>query len=200
MQIGHLNHLNFPKGVPQALVGGAADDGESPAALAPGAAKPGLGATVRTLTPAQDAPGVILKLQKDSMATPGPGLANGLVYSNARKSAAAEADSDTERMAEQHRLALERSNGNTTRLSLGKDGVLVAQAAAALDGSADTTNPATPAPDFVTFAVGAMRDYANEQERLKNSGAQDGQGSAQSLIARGLGDVQKLAARFKLFG
>lgn len=187
MQIGLLNHLTFPKGSNQPLAG---NSGDASTAAADGTASPGLGAIVRALTPAQDAPGVILKLQNDSTATPGVGLAKGLVYSNGRKAAAGnDGDSDTERMALQHSQALQRSVGSSTKLTLDKDGVLVA-------GSPSSTD--TKPEDFVTFAVHTMRDYADEQDRLKQT-KQGQRGGAADLIPRGLAEVQKLTARFKLF-
>jgi hypothetical protein len=164
---------------------------DSTAAAGEGTSKPGLGATVRELTPAQDVPGVILKLQNDNGATPGVGLANGLVYSNGRKTAASgDAVSDTDRMAAQHSQALQRSAGSNTRLTLDKDGVLVAGAASSAD-----SKPA----DFVSFAVHAMRDFADEQDRLKTTSNPGAGASVASLIPRSLAEVQKLAARFKLF-
>jgi hypothetical protein len=164
---------------------------DSTAAAGEGTSKPGLGATVRELTPAQDVPGVILKLQNDNGATPGVGLANGLVYSNGRKTAASgDAVSDTDRMAAQHSQALQRSAGSTTRLTVDKDGVLVA-------GAASTA--ANKPEDFVTFAVHTMRDFADEQERLKSTSQTSESTLATSLIPRGLAEVQKLASRFKLF-
>ena len=69
MQIGLLNHLNFPKSSNPLLAANSDDD--STAASADGTSKSRLGASVRQLTPAQDAAGVILKLQNDNSATPG---------------------------------------------------------------------------------------------------------------------------------
>ena len=116
MQVGLLNHLKYPKGSEPPLA--STGDGSKPATEAgakPGA-KPGLGATVRQMTPAQDAPGVVLKLQSDPFATQGLALAKGLVYSNGRKAAASSnAETDTARMAQQHSEALQRSAGSTTR-------------------------------------------------------------------------------------
>ncbi len=188
MQIGLLNHLNVPKSSNPLL---AANTGDDSAAAADGKATPGLGAAVRLLTPAQDAPGVVLKLQSDGGAASSRALPPGLVYSNGRKAAVGnDADSDTERMAAQHNQAVLGNAGSTTKLTLDKDGVLVAGAASAADSKPQ---------DFVTFAVSAMRDYADEQERLKTV-AQASEGTtAASLIPRSLAEVQKLAARFKLF-
>ena len=52
----------------------------------------------------------------------------------------------------------------------------------------------TPAEAFVQGAVTAMRSYAEAQERLKQADA-----TPATRLPRSLGDVQKLAARFKLF-
>jgi hypothetical protein len=188
MQIGQLNHLDFPKSSKQSL---AANSGDASTDAALGTTTPGQGVAVRQLTPAEDAPGVILTLQKENTATPGVGLANGLVYDNGRKTtASSDADGDADRMAAQYNQALQRTAGSTTRLTVDKDGVLVAGATATAD-----TKPA----DFVTFAVSAMRDYADEQERLKSSTQTSASTSAASIIPRSLAEVQKLASRFKLF-
>jgi hypothetical protein len=185
MQIGLLNHLNFPKGS-NPLLAANTDDGNATAAE--GAATSARGAVSPALTPAQDAPGVILKLQSEA-ATIGAGQAKALVYTNGHKSAAAAA-SDIDRMARQHSEALLRNAGSTTQLTIDKDGVLVAGAASAANAKPQ---------DFVTFAVSAMRDYADEQERLKSAGATGDGASASSIIPRSLAEVQKMAARFKLF-
>ena len=188
MQIGQLNHLNFPKSSSPLL---AANTGDDSTTAADGTSTPGLGATVRQLTPAQDAPGVVLKLQSGTSAAQGLALANGLVYSNGRKVAAGtDVDGDTDRMTAQHSQALQRSAGSTTKLTLDKDGVLVAGA---------TSATGNQSADFVTFAVHAMRDFADEQERLKSASKPDQAASVASLIPRSLAEVQKLASRFKLF-
>ena len=189
MQIGQLNHLNFPKGNNPLL---AANTGDDSTAAADGSATPTTGTALPALTLAADAPGVILKLQGDA-ATANASLAKGLVYSNGRKAATssdADSDNDTARMAQQHSQAVLRNAGNTTKLTVGKDGVLVAGAAPAVN---------TKPQDFVTLAVSAMRDYADEQERLKSATQSSDSTSTASLIPRSLAEVQKLASRFKLF-
>jgi hypothetical protein len=187
MQIGLLNQLNFPSGSKQPLAGNT-DDSKTDAA--PGAATRARSLVVPQDTPAQDAAGVVLKIQSDPTGGAGVALPVDLVYSNGRKSASdSDADSDTARMAVQHSQALQRSNGSSTQLALDKDGVLVAKPA----------SPSAKAPDFVSFAVSAMRDYADEQERLKSASPAADSASTASLIPRGLAEVQKLAARFKLF-
>jgi hypothetical protein len=187
MQIGQLNHLNFPKGGNPLL---AANTGDDSTAAADGGATPTAGAALPALTPAADAPGVILKLQ-GAAATASASLAKGLVYSNGRKAAASgDADSDNARMAQQHSQAVLRNAGSSTKLTVDKDGVLVAGAAPAAN---------TKPQDFVTLAVSAMRDYADEQERLKSAAQSSESSSTTSLIPRSLAEVQKLASRFKLF-
>jgi hypothetical protein len=52
---------------------------------------------------------------------------------------------------------------------------------------------------FVHHAVAAMRAYADEQDRSKALGRAAGTDAA-ALVPRGLAEVQKLAAHFKLFG
>jgi len=73
------------------------------------------------------------------------------------------------------------------------DGVPSAKAAQSEDSKAQ---------DFVTFAVHAMREYADAQahQKTESAAADDAAASAAtSFIPRSMGDVQKLAARFKLF-
>ncbi len=192
MQIGLLNHLNFPKGSKLPF---SANTDDSTAA-ANGVATPGMGATAPApeQTPPPDAPGVVLKLQGD-VAAASACLEKWQVYTDGRKAAAngnthSDTDSDIDRMAKQYNEAVLRTAGNSTKLTVDKDGVLVAGAASAANSKPQ---------DFVTFAVSAMRDYADEQERLKAASQTNGGTSVTSLIPRSLAEVQKLASRFKLF-
>ena len=190
MQIGLLNHLNFPKG--SKLPFSANTDDSTASANEVATRGGGATAPAPELTALPDAPGVVLKLQSDTAAA-STGLGNGLVYTNGRKAAGSgdtNAASDIDRMAKQHDEAVLRNTGSATKLTVDKDGVLVAGAA-----SAATSKP----QDFVTFAVSAMRDYADEQERLKAASQNSGSMSATALIPRSLAEVQKLASRFKLF-
>lgn len=187
MQIGLLNHLTFPKGSNQPLAGNSSD---ARTTVADGTAAPGLGATLRAWAPVQDAPSVILKLQNENAATPGVALAKGLVYSDARKSTASkDENSDTVRMAAQHQQAVARNAGSTSSLSVDKDGVMVAQSASPEE---------IKAQQFMHFAVAAMRDYADASDRVK-TGAAGQEDIAGARIPRGLSEVQKLAARFRMF-
>jgi hypothetical protein len=190
MQIGLLNQLSFPSGSKQPLAGSTDDSAQD----ASSGARTSEAAHARKVvplvaTPAQDASGVILKIQADAKGAAGAALPGDLVYSNGRKGAAAtDADTDAARMQAEHSQALQRSAASATQLSVDKEGVLVAKPAAAAKGQ-----------DFVSFAVSAMRDYADEQERLKSANPGPSGGSANTLLPRGLAEVQKLAARFKLF-
>ena len=192
MQIGQLNHLNYPTAGNQTSTGSAA--GESGTAAGTSAKSSGRSTAAAPAATVQDAVGVILKLQADISAQPSVALQKDLVYSDGRqRHTAPDADADTRRMAEQHRLAMERAAGTSTPLVVDKDGVLVTQAAAS--ASAAANDPA--ATDFVSFAVKTMREYAEEQARLKPQAAAGESGG--SLIPHSLADIQKLAARFKLF-
>jgi hypothetical protein len=188
MQIGLLNHLNFPKGSKPPFSSNTDDS----TAAANRTATSGSGATTPALekeTPS-DAPGVVLKLQSDATAARA-GLANALVYTNGRKATGSgDSESDIDRMAKQHDEAVQRNAGSSTTLTVDKDGVLVAGAASAANAKPQ---------DFVTFAVNAMRDYADEQARLKAAAQTSDSTTATSLIPRSLAEVQKLASRFKLF-
>ncbi len=186
MQIGSSNPLSFLPGSSTPLAG-QANDNDTDATT--GTQGSGRGVAVPPAPPAQDAAGVILTLAP--AATPGAALPADLVYSASPKAKAAQdADSDTARMALQHSQAVARSAGSSSSLSVDKDGVLVAKPASAGE---------IKAQEFVHFAVTAMRDYADTQDRLKQAARQAEAAAPAPLIPRSLGDVQKLAARFKLF-
>jgi hypothetical protein len=190
MQIGLLNQLSFPSGSKQPLAGNT-DDSAPDAASGALSSAPARARHVAmpVATPVQDASGVILKIQSDTRGAAAVALPADLVYSDGRKDAGVQdADSDAARMQAEHSQALQRSAGSATQLSVDNEGVLVAKPAAATQGR-----------DFVSFAVSAMRDYADEQERLKSANPAPSGASAAALLPRGLAEVHKLAARFKLF-
>lgn len=190
MQIRHSTHVQQP---PVGLQTATPSTGDADTGEVNKGAMHGRGAAVRQLTPAHDAPGVIAKIQSGGDGTSDISLPPGLVYSLARKadaSSSADTDADTQRMAEQHRQALQRNAGTSTNLAVDKDGVLVAKPGANADAKAQ---------DFVTFAVNTMREYADEEARQSAQTAQTEATSTAPLLPRSLGDVQKLAARFKLF-
>jgi hypothetical protein len=192
MQIGLLNQLNFPDRAGAPAAGNAS---ESSAGTSVSQSTGSLPAPASASDPTTSAASVVLSLRSDGDAGSGQTLKNGLIYSNGLKPAPNQ-DADTAGMAEQYRLAMQRTGGSPANLSVDKNGVLSASTGSRpVNGSASDSN----SQDFVTFAVTTMRDLADSQDRLKNSTAQATGSAAASLVAKGLGDVQKLAARFKLF-
>ena len=189
MQIGPHSLLRFLPGSNQAPAGKA---GDKDAAAANAAASSDSSIALRQTTSAQEDAGVVLAIQSEAPAAAGTSLPRDLVYSKVRQAPVSTDDSsDTERMSAQHQQALERMAGSSTSLSVDKDGVLVAEPA---------SPEAIKAQQFVHFAVGAMRDYADAQDRLKTAAAkQEDSASAASLLPRSLTDMHKLAARFKMF-
>jgi hypothetical protein len=168
MQIDRYNHLLFPR---DANTTGnsnhnAAATGKdaSPSAAASGVlARPQAGGLAPGAARAAGRPeGVVLKIQWPDGAQAASDAAEAAVYANGRPMVAAgdTADADTDAMARDHQLAVDRNAGSFTRISLNKDGVLVAnktQQAPAPDKQ----------PDFVALAVSAMREYSDEHERQK---------------------------------
>ena len=197
MAIGPSNSLTFIGGSLPPVAGRVAD---AKADTARDAARTGTSAdaipVLQDSTPEQETAGVVLSLQSDPAGEVSASPAKDLVYTATAKAAPSpssdtDSDASVERMALQHNQALERSAGSSTRLSLDANGVLLA-------------TPASPqerkAQEFVHHAVHTMRAYADEQDRLKNLKKDSGTGAdAAALIPRSLADVQKLAARFKLF-
>lgn len=178
MQIDRLNHLQFPPDSQPAAAG------KEPAPLANGtvAARPKPPTLVERAE--RPTPSVVLRIQADSAQTVDAAKAEPTVYTDQRKNAIAPSDEkDTEQKAREHQTALDRNSGVLTRMSVDKDGVLVVSKPAAAVAAA-----AEKPKDFVSAAVIAMRDFADEAERMNS------QASAGKL--RGL---QQLAARFKVF-
>ncbi len=173
MQMGSLNSLSFLPGS-TAPTAGKANDSDTAASAAASAR------SAAADTPAPDAAGVVVTIQSDAAAR--TALPADLVYSNSGPKPSASSDS-ADPAAGQYSQALQRSAGSPSSLSIDKDGVLVARPATAADIKSQA---------FVTSAVTTMRNYADEQDRLK-------QLSAASLVPRSMAEVQKLASRFKLF-
>ena len=193
MQIGLLNQPNFPE-----TAGTTVDRNASESSGSDGVTDAGGGQPVTLLPSSGTSPSAssaILALRSDGASGSSQTLANGLVYSGGGKPLPTQ-DADTASMAEQYRLAMQRAGGSTTNLTVDKNGVLSASSGTAPVNGSSSDNTSH---DFVTFAVSTMRDLADEQDRLKNTPAQASGSTAASLVAKGLGDVQKLAARFKLF-
>lgn len=181
MQIGQFNHVILPQPANLPPAGNATPESTPESAAAVTAAAPGVASAILNLQSEGDVAAAAGTLPAD------------LVYSNGSDPKAAsskDTDVDTARMAEQHRLAQQRSSGVAARLSVDKDGVLVAQSGASIS---------TKREEFVHHAVNTMRSYADAQARSTPAATADSAASPGSLIARSLGDVQKLAARFKMF-
>ena len=178
MQIGSSNPLSFLPGN-NAPLAGKANDKDTDATG--GAASRSV--AVPDATPAQDAASAILSIQAD--AAPGAALPTDLVYSKGAQTPSSSADSagNADVAGGQYSQAMQRSAVSPSSLSIDKDGVLVARPASAVEIKSQA---------FVSSAVTTMRNYADEQDRLK-------QISAASLVPRSMAEVQKLASRFKLF-
>lgn len=187
MQVNHLKHLSFP--VDTALP---SMDKESKApadAATANRARPGVEPVL--ITEQVPAGSVVLKI-----AAPGAGpIKSGdtppPVYSNARKPPVDSSD-DTDAMARAHQAALERNAGVMTTLTVGSDGVMVAKPKTAFSAHE---------PDFVSFAVSAMREFADQAQRAKldAKGADGAEPPATHAPQGNFFGIQKLAAKFNLF-
>ena len=128
---------------------------------------------------------VVLSIQSKAGA---PADANAPVYTPKPKLEAVSEDGDAGRRAEQHKQAVDRQAGVQTRIAVDKDGVLVAKSAAASASARPAGN------DFVSHAVSAMRDYADEMERLKS--ARSASEGASTAAVRAL---QQITIKLKAF-
>ena len=162
MQIDRYNHLLFPRDAHSGNNTNPAAAGKDAASSAAGAsgvlARPQAGAPAALANQRPDS--VVLNIQwpdGDIANSPDPG-----VYTDGRK-AVVSGEADTGAMARDHQLALDRSAGTFTQISLNKDGVLVANKAQPV-ASQDKQ------PDFVALAVSAMREYSDEHDRQKVRG------------------------------
>ena len=187
MQIDRYNHLQFPR---------EANTGNNPAATgkdaAPSAAgvlvKPPSGSAVPAAAVARATgrlESVVLNIQwpdVDVANSPDPG-----VYTNGRKTTTSDRV-DTDAMAREHQLAVDRNAGIVTQIAVNKDGVLVAR-----------PHPAAPEkqPDFVALAVSAMREYRDDPERQRLNTAQ--QAPAPDTHWTALKGLQQIAAKLNVF-
>lgn len=185
MQVNTLKHLLFPTDPLPTSTGK-----ESPAsALQVGPA--GVRAKAPTAPAVEDKPAAsaVVTIRSEA-ATAANAVEAPAVYSDAPKLAAAQDDAAaTDAMARAHQSALERQSGTVTQITFDKQGVLVAK-----QMPASTAKP----PDFVTFAVTAMREFADEAERLKRTptGAADLSAAAH---ASKLKAFQSFASRLNIF-
>jgi len=173
MQIDRLNHLLFPPD--SKLPPG--KDASTPASAAPAARVARTAAAEQgDLQSLPVLSSVVLSIQSDAGS---PAKGANAVYEAGRKAAAPSDNTDTDRMAAQHQKAIDRQAGVQTRIAVDKDGVLVAKPAA---------------KDFVTHAVSAMREYADEMERLKAARA-----AQEGVSAGALRALQQISTKLKAF-
>ena len=186
MQIDRHNHLQFPRNNTPASTG----NESSSAGLAPGLDK----AQARALVvPADSLRGrsdsVVLKIQWPDDLSVGIAGADAGVYAAARKASRSDGTlADADSQAADHQRAVDRNAGVFTRITLDKDGVLVAKPQPAGESKQ---------PDFVALAVSAMREFSDEAERQKVRSFDDTAAPAAASWGK-LKGLQQLAAKFNV--
>jgi hypothetical protein len=185
MQIDRLNHLLFPPDSKLPAGKDASDPAATPAVAR--AARPHAGLVQSEPQSPPVLNSVVLSIQSQAGA---PTDAKAPVYTSKPKlkPEAVSEDGDAGRRAEQHKQAVDRQAGVQTRIAVDKDGVLVAKSAAASASARPAGN------DFVSHAVSAMRDYADEMERLKS--ARSASEGASTAAVRAL---QQITNKLKAF-
>jgi len=188
MQIDRYNHLLFPRdNAPTAAGNGSASGAAVPAAGQSHARVP---ATVANEAGLAHAASAVLNIQWPDDPATVRNRGEAAVYSPVRKAVGGD-DADVDTQAQAHQSALERNTGVFTRLTVNKDGVLVAKPQAKTEAKQ---------PDFVALAVSAMREFSDEAERVKAAQPPAAEQPAASTTGWGkLKDLQQLAARFKVF-
>lgn len=187
MQVNHLKHLSFPT---DTLLPSMDRESQAPADAA-SAARSRTGVEPPRVTEQVQVGSVVLKIAVPGAQGQDVNELTPALYSGARKPQTIASD-DTDAMARAHQAALERNAGVMTRLTVGSDGVMVAKPKTAFSAHE---------PDFVSFAVSAMREFADEAQRTK--AAARGTEVAETPVTPApqghfLG-IQKLAAKLHLF-
>lgn len=187
MQVNSLKHLSFP--TDRLLPSLDKDTQGSAEAASAGRARPGTEPVL--ITDRVSADSVVLKITAPGAQAPDGGEPTPALYSDTRKPLAA-ASEDTDAMARAHQAALERNAGVLTQLSVGSDGVMVAKPKTAFSAHE---------PDFVSFAVSAMREFADEKQRvqLQSKGQEVTQAPTPPTPHGNFFGIQKLAAKLHLF-
>ena len=166
----------------QALLSGGAG-----AAGAPGVAAPVRGAPVAEVKKEAPAPqGVVLKLSTPDASRPEHAL---YTKAGTQSASVAAAKIDLNNMTLENQLALGKDKGVFTKITLSKDGVLLA---------APKEQPSPQAPEFVSSAVTAMRDFQEGIALLKEQGVDTGSKSA-GFFSGGLRSLQSAAAKLNVF-
>jgi hypothetical protein len=181
MPINRLNNLPSPSDSMQAAIG--------KRTLPDAATTPGE-RYVPPNTSAERGPtvGVVLQMRTESLSTENSISSDTAIYSNGAKRLAPDSQVDAEAMAQAHQLALDRNAGTVTQLWVGKDGVLEAKPRMSTE-----TKPS----DFVSFAVAAMRDFAEEAQRLERASTSSGSNPIKAAIAP-FRSLQSLAAKLNI--
>jgi hypothetical protein len=132
---------------------------------------------------------VVLKIQFPDGGATHDDRSDVAVYTDGRKSVATSgAQADSASLAANHQRAVDRNAGIFTRITLNKDGVMVAK-----------PQPAGEAkqPDFVALAVSAMREFSDEADRQRAKSFDFS--AAPAEMPWGLKGLQQLAAKFNVF-
>lgn len=187
MQVNHLKHLSFPT---DTLLPSMDKESQTPADAA-STARSRSGAEPPRVTEQVPVGSVVLKLAVPGAPGQDANETTPTLYSDARKPPTIAGD-DTDTMARAHQAALERNAGVVTRLTVGSDGVMVAKPKTAFSAHE---------PDFVSFAVSAMREFADEAQRTQ-AAARGADGASAPAVPAPPGNffgIQKLAAKLHLF-
>lgn len=186
MQIDRYNHLLFPRDNAPTATGKEPASGAGASGVAQPQAR--VPAAVASEVGAARAESVVLKIQWPDDPATARNDADAGVYAPARKAVPRD-DADTDTQALDHQRALDRNTGVFTRLTVNKDGVLVAKPQAE-----------ARQPDFVALAVSAMREFSDEAERQKTQApAAAAEAPAGGMAWGRLKDLQQLAAKFNVF-
>ncbi len=186
MQIDRYNYLQFPRDNSANAPG---NDGASAApgsGLAKAHAKP---APVAPQTGSARSDSVVLKIQWPDSPSGDAIKADAPVYSKTQGNTAALDTATPDSQLQDHLRAVDRNAGMFTQITLNKDGVLVAKPQPAAQAKA---------PDFVALAVSAMREFSDENDRLK-ARASVSNAPAPEAPRSALKGLQQLAAKFNVF-
>ncbi len=188
MQIDRQNYLLLPRdNAPTATGNGSASGAAAPAA---GHSQGRVPATVASDTGLAHAASAVLNIQWPDDPAVARNRGDAAVYSPVRRAVGRD-EADAETQAQDHQRAVERNTGVFTRLTVNKDGVLVAKPQTAVEAKQ---------PDFVALAVSAMREFSDEAERAKAARAPTEEVASPPATGWGkLKDLQHLAARFNMF-
>jgi hypothetical protein len=130
--------------------------------------------------------GVVLKLSSPAATRPEHAL---YTKAGTHSANAAAAKIDLSNMTLENQLALGKDKGVFTKITLSKDGVLLA---------APKEQPSPQAPEFVASAVTAMRDFQEGIALLKEQGVDTG-GKSAGFFSEGLRSLQNVAAKLNVF-